>query len=265
MIVLARVLLSALPLVAFAESVSAQQHQFEIGKQSFLYDGAPLVIRSGEMHFARIPREYWRQRLQLVRALGCNTVCAYLFWNQHEPQEDQFDFSGQADVAAYVRLAQEVGLHVILRPGPYACAEWDFGGFPWWLLRHEGLKLRTRDPLYLESVKGYLAAVGRQLAPLQVTHGGPILMVQVENEYGSYGEDKEYIGAVRDALVASGFDVPLFTCDGPSQLPRDTRPDIFSVVNFGGDPQSAFEALRKVRPEGLPVWCAEPQLSNQPG
>ena len=253
---LRRVLLTALPFVCLIARAPAQQHRFEIGKQDFLYDGAPLVIRSGEMHFARIPREYWHQRLQLVRALGCNTVCAYLFWNQHEPQEDQFDFRGQNDVAAYVRLAQEVGLHVILRPGPYACAEWDFGGFPWWLLRHEGLKLRTRDPRYLEAVRGYLAAVGRELAPLQVTRGGPILMVQVENEYGSYGDDKEYIGDVRDALHAAGFDVPLFTCDGPSQLPRDTRSDLFSVVNFGGDPQAAFAALRKVRPEG-PLMCGE--------
>jgi len=241
---------------AGAPVASAGDPRFEIGKQSFLYDGRPLVIRSGEMHFARIPREYWRHRLQMVRALGCNTVCAYLFWNQHEPQEGLFDFTGQNDVAAYVRLAQETGLHVILRPGPYSCAEWEFGGFPWWLLEHEGLKLRTRDPLYLEAVQGYLAAVGRQLAPLQVTRGGPILMVQVENEYGSYGDDKEYIGAVRDALVSSGFDVPLFTCDGPSQLPRDTRPELFSVVNFGDNPEASFAALRKVRPEG-PLMCGE--------
>ncbi len=235
---------------------AAPAHRFEIGAQDFLYDGKPLVIRSGEMHFSRIPREYWRHRLEMVRALGCNTVCAYLFWNQHEPREGQFDFRGPNDVAEYVRLAQEAGLHVILRPGPYSCAEWEFGGFPWWLLKHDGLKLRTRDPQYLAAVKGYLDAVGRELAPLQVTHGGPILMVQVENEYGSYGDDKEYIGALRDMLVASGFDVPLFTCDGPSQLPRDTRPEIFSVVNFGGDPESSFAALRKVRPSG-PLMCGE--------
>ena len=231
-------------------------HSFAIGKQDFLYDGQPLVIRSGEMHFARIPREYWRQRLEMVRALGCNTVCAYLFWNQHEPREGEFDFAGEQDVAEYCRLAHEVGLHVILRPGPYSCAEWEFGGFPWWLLKSAGIELRTRNPRYLAAVKSYLAAIGKQLAPLQVTHGGPILMVQVENEYGSYGDDKEYIGAVRDALVAAGFDVPLFTCDGPSQLPRDTRPEIFSVVNFGGDPASSFDALRKVRPEG-PLMCGE--------
>lgn len=238
------------------EKPAAPAHRFEIGAQDFLHDGKPLVIRSGEMHFARIPREYWRHRLELVRALGCNTVCAYLFWNQHEPREGEFDFRGQNDVAEYVRLAQEVGLHVILRPGPYSCAEWEFGGFPWWLLKKDGLKLRTRDPQYLAAVKRYLSAVGRELAPLQVTHGGPILMVQVENEYGSYGDDKEYIGALRDMLVGAGFDVPLFTCDGPSQLPRDTRPEIFSVVNFGGDPEGSFAALRKVRPTG-PLMCGE--------
>jgi beta-galactosidase len=243
-------------LCASSPCAAATQHHFEIGKQSFLYDGAPLVIRSGEMHFARIPRAYWRQRLEMVRALGCNTVCAYMFWNQHEPRQGEFDFTGQNDVAAYVRIAQEAGLHVILRPGPYSCAEWEFGGFPWWLLKNDGIQLRTRDPRYLAAVKSYLAAIGRQLAPLQVTHGGPILMVQVENEYGSYGNDKEYIGAVRDSLVASGFDVPLFTCDGPSQLPNDTRPELFSVVNFGGDPQASFAALRKVRPEG-PLMCGE--------
>jgi len=249
-------LFATLSLILSNAPATAGQHRFEIGKQSFLYDGAPLVIRSGEMHFSRMPREYWRHRLEMVRALGCNTVCAYLFWNQHEPQEGQFDFTGANDVAAYVRIAQEVGLHVILRPGPYSCAEWEFGGFPWWLLRNEGLKLRTRDTRYLEAVKGYLHAIGRELAPLQVTHGGPILMVQVENEYGSYGDDKEYIGAVRDSLVSAGFDVPLFTCDGPSQLPNDTRPELFSVVNFGGDPEASFAALRKVRPEG-PLMCGE--------
>src|SRR5258708_5132679 len=123
--VLARALLSALPIGALAAPVSAQQHHFEIGGQSFLYDGAPLVIRSGEMHCARIRGEYGRQGLGMVRASGGNTACACLFWNQHEPQEGLFDFTGQNDVAAYVRLAQETGLHVILRPGPYACAEWE--------------------------------------------------------------------------------------------------------------------------------------------
>lgn len=232
------------------------EHSFQIGETDFLLDGKPFVIRSGEMHAARIPHEYWRHRLKMVRAMGCNTVCAYLFWNQHEPKPGQFDFSGAANVAEYCRIAQEEGLWVILRPGPYSCAEWDFGGFPWWLLKYDDIKLRTRDARYMEAFSRYAARVGKELAGLQITHGGPILMVQVENEYGSYGNDKEYIGAVRDAWKAAGFDVPMFTCDGPTQLRNDTRTDLFCVVNFGSDPESNFKALREIRAKG-PLACGE--------
>lgn len=242
---------------ALAGAAAAQtQHTFAIGDDDFLLDGHRLQIRSGEMHAARIPPEYWRHRLQMVKAMGCNTVCAYLFWNQHEPAPGQFDFAGAADVARYCRLAQEAGLYVILRPGPYACAEWEFGGFPWWLLQTDDIRLRSRDPRYMAAVRRYLLRVGAELKDLQVTHGGPILMVQVENEYGSYGRDKDYIGAVRDCLVDAGFDVPLFTCDGPSQLPNDTRDDLFCVVNFGGGPEGSFGALRRVRSKG-PLMCGE--------
>jgi beta-galactosidase len=230
--------------------------QFTIGEADFLLDGQPLQIRSGEMHAARVPPEYWRHRLRLIKAMGCNTVCAYLFWNQHEPRPGEFDFAGSADVARYCRLAAEEGLYVILRPGPYSCAEWEFGGFPWWLLRDGDMKVRTQDERYLAAVRRYLLRIGEELAPLQVTRGGPILMVQVENEYGSYGSDKQYIGRLRDLLVEAGFEVPLFTCDGPSQLPNDTRDDLFCVVNFGGDPAGGFAALRKVRPAG-PLMCGE--------
>lgn len=234
----------------------AKGRSFEIGERTFLLDGKPFGIRSGEMHFSRIPREYWSHRLRMARAMGCNTVCAYLFWNLHEPKPGQFDFSGGNDVAEYCRLAQEEGLKVILRPGPYACAEWDFGGFPWWLLKHEDIRLRTRDPRYLDACRRYLLEVGKRLAPLQITRGGPIIMVQVENEYGSYGNDREYIGLLRDQLVAAGFDVPLFTCDGPVQLKNGTRPDIFPAVNFGANPRQAFQALRGIRPTG-PLMCGE--------
>jgi len=229
---------------------------FEIGASDFLLNGRPFVIRSGEMHAARVPRAYWRHRLEMIRAMGCNTVCAYLFWNQHEPREGEFVFHGQADAAEYCRLAQEVGLKVILRPGPYSCAEWDLGGLPWWLLKHSDIQLRSRDPKYLEPAKRYLARVARELAPLQITRGGPIIMVQVENEYGSYGDDKAYIRSLRDALLEAGFDVPLFTCDGPSQLKNDTLDDTFCVVNFGSDPIANFKALREIRPRG-PLMCGE--------
>jgi len=239
-----------------APSHRLRAQTFTVGNDAFLLDGKPYQIRSGEMHAARIPPEYWRHRLQMVRAMGCNTVCAYLFWNMHEPQQGTFDFTGPANAAEYCRIAQEERLKVILRPGPYSCAEWEFGGLPWWLLKYPDIKVRTRDPRYLEAVHRYLLEVGKQLAPLQITHGGSIIMVQVENEYGSYGSDREYIGLVRDYLKEAGFDVPFFTCDGPSQLPNDSRPEIFSVVNFGDDPKGSFESLRKVRPSG-PLMCGE--------
>jgi len=229
---------------------------FSIGDERFLLNGRPFVIRCGEMHFARVPREYWAHRLKMAKAMGLNTVCAYLFWNLHEPQPGQFNWSGGADAAEFCRLAQKEGLFVILRPGPYSCAEWEFGGYPWWLLKNKDIKLRTRDPYYLERCRIYLEQVGKILGPLQITNGGPIIMTQVENEYGSYGSDREYIGSIRDMLVHSGFNVPLFTCDGPSQLKQDVREDIFSVVNFGGNPESSFKALRNIRSKG-PLMCGE--------
>jgi beta-galactosidase len=231
-------------------------HRFEIGESAFLLDGRPLQIRCGELHAARVPQEYWRHRLRMIKAMGLNTVCAYLFWNMHEPRPGEFNWSGQADVAAFCRLAQEEGLWVILRPGPYACAEWEMGGFPWWLLKHDDIKLRSRDPRYLEPAKRYLKEVGRVLGPLQVTQGGPILMVQVENEYGFYGKDAEYMGQLRQALLDAGFDVPLFACNPKQHLRDGYRADLFPVVNFGSDPKGGFEALREILPTG-PLMCGE--------
>jgi beta-galactosidase len=229
---------------------------FQIGTADFLLNNKPILIRCGEMHFARIPREYWQHRLRMARAMGLNAVCAYLYWNRHEPRPGEFRFDGWNDVAAFCSIAQQEGLLVILRPGPYSCAEWDLGGFPWWLLKTPDIKLRTRDPRYTAACRRYLLEVGKQLSPLQITRGGPIIMVQVENEYGSYGNDRQYIGMLRDNLLEAGFDVPLFTCDGPVQLKNDVREDIFCVVNFGGDPAGAFKALREIRPTG-PLMCGE--------
>lgn len=231
-------------------------HRFQIGDDAFLLDGHPFEIRCGEVHAARVPREYWRHRLQLARAMGLNTVCAYLFWTQHQPTADTFDWSGQADLAEFCRIAQQEGLWVILRPGPYACAEWEMGGLPWWLLKNHEIRLRSRDPAFIEPARKYLREVGRVLGPLQVTRGGPILMVQVENEYGFYGKDVEYMGVMRQALLDAGFDVPLFACNPTSQLKTAYRSDLFPVVNFGADPVGAFRALREVLPRG-PLMCGE--------
>ena len=238
---------------AFAQK-SAQT--FVIGTDAFLLNGKPYVIRCGELHFTRMPKDYWRHRLKMAKAMGLNTVCAYLFWNSIEKAPGVFDWSGQSDAAAFCRIAQEEGLFVILRPGPYSCAEWEFGGFPWWLLKDKTMRVRTQHPYYLQASKRYLREVGRELAPLQITRGGNIIMVQVENEYGSFGNDREYLGIIRDDLKAAGFNVPFFTCDGPVQLKNDVRPDLFTAVNFGSGPEAAFKALREVQPEG-PLMCAE--------
>ncbi len=232
------------------------QHQFSIAEKDFQLDGGAFQIRCGEIHFARVPREYWRQRLQMCRAMGLNTVCAYLFWNFHEWEQGKYDWTGQADAAEFCRIAQEEGLWVILRPGPYACAEWEGGGLPWWLLKNPAIKLRSQDPDYLKPASAWLKEVGRVLGPLQVSKGGPILMVQVENEYGSYGKDADHMGAIRQALLDGGFDVPLFACNPTNALRNGYRADLFQVVNFGRDPENGFKALRAVQPTG-PLMCGE--------
>lgn len=239
-----------------AAEASPVRHTFTIGTNDFLLDGQRFQIRCGEVHAARVPREYWRHRLQMAKAMGLNTVCAYLFWNQIEFQPGKFDWTGQADVMDFCRIAQEEGLWVILRPGPYACAEWDGGGLPWWLLKNDDIKLRTRDPRFMEAATNYLREVAKQFGPLQITHGGPILMVQVENEYGSYGNDPQYMGELRQAMIDSGFDITLFSCNPSYDIKKGYRADLFPVVNFGADPVNGFESLREIHPVG-PMMCGE--------
>ena len=243
--------------LAWAGAASGQATpRFAIGDQDFLLDGQRLQIRCGEIHFARVPREYWGHRLRLCKAMGLNTVCAYLFWNYHQWDQARFDWSGQADAAEFCRLAQQEGLWVILRPGPYACAEWEGGGLPWWLLKNENIRMRSRDPDFIVAGRAWLKEVGRILGPMQITRGGPILMVQVENEYGFYGDDAQYMGEIRQALLDGGFDVPLFACNPPYALRKGLRDDLFNVVNFGKDPAAGFKALREVQPKG-PLMCGE--------
>jgi beta-galactosidase len=252
--------LSFVFLLGFVSCLSAQtnrtHHTFSIGEKDFLLDGSPIQIRCGEIHSDRVPREYWRHRLKMCRALGLNTICAYLFWNRHQFEPGSFDWSGQADAAEFCRIAQEEGLWVILRPGPYSCAEWDEGGLPWWLLKKPNIHLRSQDTDFLAPAMVWLKEVGRVLGPLQITHGGPILMAQVENEYGSYGNDAEYMGKLRQAMIEAGFDIPLFACNPPGDLRKGFRNDLFQVVNFGRDPESGFRALRAVQPTG-PLMCGE--------
>lgn len=225
----------------------------------FLLDGRPFQIRSGEMHYPRVPRACWRDRMRKLRAMGLNTLCTYVFWNLHEPEPEQFDFSGQLDLAEYLRTAQEEGLLVIVRPGPYICTELDFGGFPGWLMRAPDMQVRSLHPAFMSAVERYLARVGRELSPLLASAGGPIVLTQVENEYGSFGADHAYMAAIRDLIRGAGFDGLLFTSDGaePSMLAGGTLPDVLSVINFGGDsPAPEFEKFAAFR-TGVPRMCGE--------
>jgi beta-galactosidase len=232
---------------------------FEIGKQTFLLNGEPFVIKAAEIHYPRIPKEYWEHRIQMCKALGMNTICLYVFWNIHEPVEGQFDFTGNNDVAEFCRLVQKNGMYVIVRPGPYVCAEWEMGGLPWWLLKKDNIALRTQDPYFVERVKLFMAEVGKQLTEYQLTKGGNILMVQVENEYGAYGIDKPYIEDVRDIVKASGFtDVPLFQCDWSSNFENNALDDLLWTLNFGtgANIDEQFRRLKELRPE-TPLMCSE--------
>ena len=237
---------------ASAQDSSAHPHTFRVADGKYLLDGKPFQIISGEMHYPRIPRAYWRNRFRMAKAMGLNTITAYVFWNEHEREPGVYDFTGQRDVAEFIREAQSEGLYVILRPGPYVCAEWDWGGYPAWLLKDRGIVVRSTDPKFMVPERRWLLRLGKELAPLQVSQGGPIIRVQVENEYGSFGSDHAYMEQVRRDMVDAGFDASLmYTADGPEQIPNGSLPDLPAGINFSpGEAPKAFETLHKLRPEG---------------
>ena len=228
---------------------------FEIGNGQFQLDGKPFRIVSGSIHYFRVLPELWEDRLRKLRACGFNTVETYVAWNYHEPKEGAFRFDGGADLGRFLALAQSLGLWAIVRPSPYICAEWEFGGFPAWLLRDSGMRLRCAHKPYLDKVDAWFDALMPQLAPLQCTKGGPILMMQIENEYGSYGGDKTYLRHLADAMRVRGIDVPLFTSDGPEDLmlAGGTLPDVYKTVNFGSRPAEAFEKLAQWQSDKPPM------------
>lgn len=233
---------------------------FSLGQNHFLLNGKPFVIRAAELHYPRIPKEYWEHRIQLSKAMGMNTVCIYLFWNLHEQKPDQFDFSGQNDVAEFVRLVQKNGMYCIVRPGPYVCAEWDMGGLPWWLLNKKDIKLRDRsDAYFMERTRKFIKEAGKQLAPLQIQNGGNIIMVQVENEYATYGSDGAYMENIRDAVREGGFDkVQLFRCDWSSNFNKYKLDGVATTLNFGAgsNVDQQFKDFKQVYPTA-PLMCSE--------
>lgn len=241
-----------------AAQPSANIHTLRANGNHFELDGKPFQIISGAIHYERVPRAYWRDRLRKARAMGLNTVETYVFWNKHEPSPGVYEFSGQNDIAEFIREAQQEGLYVILRPGPYVCAEWDFGGYPAWLLREPGMVVRSSNPQFMSDASRWIHRLGKELAPLQSELGGPIIAVQVENEYGSFGSDHAYMEQIHHLLLDSGFDkAMLFTADGAAEVPNGSLPELPVAINFGtGDAKGEFAALEKIRPNG-PRMCGE--------
>lgn len=231
---------------------------FEIHGKDFYLNGKKFNIYSGTIHYFRVPHPYWEDRLIKLKSAGLNTVETYVAWNMHQPKENEFCFEGQSDVVKFIKTAQKVGLYVILRPGPYICAEWDFGGFPAWLLKYNDIRLRCYSEPYISLVKQYFDVLLPKLAPLQITHGGPVLMMQIENEYGSYGSDKKYLSYLRDLMRENGIHVPLFTSDGEStyHLSGGSLEDEFKAVNFGSYPCDGFREIKEYQPD-KPLMCSE--------
>lgn len=241
------------------DEVFESKGRFEAGEGTFLLNGEPFVVKAAELHYPRIPREYWDHRIKMCKALGMNTICLYTFWNAHEPQPDQFDFTGNNDLAAFIRMCRDNGMYVILRPGPYVCAEWEMGGLPWWLLKKKDIRLRENDPYFLERVDRFQKEVAAQVKGLTIAEGGPVIMVQVENEYGSYGTDKAYVATIRDMLRRNfGTEMTLFQCDWSSNFLNNGLDDLIWTMNFGtgANIDQQFARLREVRPHS-PLMCSE--------
>lgn len=234
------------------------RHTFALGTSEFLLDGTPFQIIGGEMHPARIPAEYWLHRIQMAKAMGCNTISVYIFWNYHEKEEGVFDFTTEnRNLGEFFKMVQDEGLWLIVRPGPYVCAEWEFGGIPPYLLRIADIKLRCMDPRYMAAAERYMKSLAAEIKPYLITNGGPVLMLQVENEYGSFGNDRTYVGRLKDIWVENGIDVPFFTGDGATtyMLEAGTLPGC-AVGLDPGTSQADFDLAAKINP-GVPVFSSE--------
>ena len=239
---------------------SAPANSFVVSGDQFELNGKPFEVLSGEIHYARIPREYWRQRMQMAKAMGLNTIATYVFWNVHEPSPGVYDFTGNNNLVAFLKLAQSEGLHVLLRAGPYACAEWEFGGFPAWLLKDPRMSnaLRSNDPSFMVPAERWIKRLAHEVAPLQIEYGGPIIATQIENEYGNFSNDHAYMRHMQQIFEEAGFNHSLlYTVDPSKALAKGQLEGIYSGVNFGtGRAQAALDILAQSRP-GQPLFATE--------
>jgi len=238
----------------------SEAQTFKVVGDHFELNGKPFQVLSGEIHYTRIPRAYWRDRIRMARAMGLNTIATYVFWNVHEPKPGVYDFSGQNDLAAFIRVVQEEHMYVLLRAGPYSCAEWEFGGFPAWLLANPRIQtaLRSNDPAYMVPVERWMKRLAQEVAPLQIGLGGPILAVQIENEYGNFGSDQAYMNNLHQIFIEDGFTHSLlYTVDPSKALEHGQIDGVYSGVNFGtGHAAAGLDALQRARP-GQPLFATE--------
>lgn len=249
------------------KKTSISKQTFAINDGNFLLNGKPIQIHSGEMHYSRIPKPYWRHRLKMMKAMGLNAVATYVFWNYHEIEPGVWDFkTGNKNVAEYIKIAQEEGLFVILRPGPYVCAEWEFGGYPWFLQKVPNMVIRGNNPQYLSATKAYFTQLYAQVKDLLITNGGPIIMVQGENEFGSYvsqrkdislEDHKKYSAAVFKQLKDVGFNVPFFTSDGSWLFEGGALPGALPTANGEGDVTKLKDIVNKYNNGQGPYMVAE--------
>jgi len=246
--------------------MAAGKQSFEIKNGHFYRNGKVVSIHSGEMHYARIPHEYWRHRLQMMKGMGLNCVATYVFWNYHETEPGKWDFTGDKDLAQYIRIAGEEGMMVILRPGPYVCAEWEFGGYPWWLQNVPGMEIRRDNEAFLKHTKAYIEQLYKEVGDLQCTKGGPIVMVQCENEFGSYvaqqtsipiEEHKSYNAKIKQQLIDAGFDVPMFTSDGSWLFEGGSTPGTLPTANGENDVDNLKKVVNEYHGGMGPYMVAE--------
>jgi beta-galactosidase len=230
---------------------------FSFKDDQFILDGKPFQIIAGEMHSQRIPHQYWKDRLMKAKAMGLNSIATYIFWNCFEPLPGKWDFTENNNLREFILAAKEIGLFIMLRPGPYACAEWDFGGLPPWLLSIPDIKVRCMDERYMSAVEKYINKIADLIKDLQCTRGGPIIMLQIENEYGSYGNDKEYLNTIKNLWRKAGIDIPFNTADGatPYMLEAGTVPGAAIGLDPATNDRDFAEAYKLKA--NVPIFCSE--------
>ncbi len=252
------ILAVSISLPGTADAATAAPRVVSISHSQFNIDGKQVQIISGDLHYARVPRAYWHDRLAKAKSMGLNAITTYVFWNLHEATPGHYDFTGEKDIRAFIREAQSLGLYVILRPGPYICAEWEMGGFPSWLLKDHHTLVRTSDPGFIAPATAWMNRLGREISDLEYGKGGPIIAVQIENEYGSFGSDKAYLEQIHQLVVKSGFNSSvLFTSNGIGDIKNGSLPGVPTVVNFGpGKAKEAFDKLYRFQ-SGLLMMSGE--------